>query len=92
MFCFILIFSGCKEKEHVCKPEKIIYKTTTRIQYDTITCVDTLVILNSTKLLPYPYKRNKSYISSSSLEIQPYELFKNGKTCDTILKEIIEYY
>lgn len=97
VFCLLFFFIGAwirvlrEKNNHVCKPEKIIYQLTSHTLYDTIVRVDTLVIIQSTKLIPYPIKRI-NYISSWSLETQPYELFKNGKTRDTIFKEVMEHY
>lgn len=76
---------------HVCKPVKVVHETSTITKHDTIIIIDTLVIIERTKLVPYPARRI-NYISSWSLETQPYELFKNGKTRDTILRESMEHY
>jgi hypothetical protein len=90
-FIGIWIRAELERKNHVCKPVKLIHETKTFTKYDTIIIVDTLVIIERTTLKPYPAQRI-NYISSWSLETQPYELFKNGKTRDTILREVWEHY
>jgi hypothetical protein len=86
----LFMFYSYKDKPE-CKPVKVVYETKTFTKYDTITIVDTLVIIERMKLVPYPVNR-RNYISSWSIETQPFELFKDGKTRDTILKEVMENY
>jgi hypothetical protein len=90
LFCLIR-FDVIMKNEHTCKPERVTYHSTTHVERDTIHQVDTLVIIESTKFYPCP-TRKVSYISNWSLETQPYELFKNGKTRDTILRQVSECY
>lgn len=94
VFCGLLssiIYLIYDKRHHLCNPVKLIYKETTYTKHDTITIIDTLVIMETRKLIPYPARRI-NYISGWSLETQPYELFKNGKTRDTIFKEVMEHY
>jgi len=54
-------------------------------------CHDTLVELETIKYLPRT-DLNKDYTSTTIEESQPDVLFKDGKTRDTIIKTITEYY
>lgn len=76
----LLVCAGCNRQNDEVK----IIKTTTN-------CRDTLVEIETIKYIPRT-DLNKDYVSSTIIESQPDELFKDGKTRDTITRTSIEYY
>jgi hypothetical protein len=76
---WVLVLSDNKNKEDV----KLLKVTTT--------CRDTLVEIETIKYIPRD-ETNRHYQSSTIIEYQPDELFKDGKTRDTITKTTTEYY
>jgi hypothetical protein len=76
----LLVCAGCNQQNDEIK----IIKTTTN-------CRDTLVEIETIKYVPRT-DLNKDYVSSTIIESHPDELFKDGKTRDTITRTTIEYY
>lgn len=86
----ILLITACKP--HVCPP-------TTKVvtHYDTIVKprIDTLVIIQTYDSVPEPpIDTSMLYfpVQGGGWEMQPLELFKDGKRTDTIKRHTIIYY
>jgi hypothetical protein len=79
-FLVIYIIFGCNDEKQDIK----IFKVTT-------TCRDTLVEIETIKYIPHD-ETNRHYNSTTIIESQPAELFKDGKTRDTITRITTEYY